>query len=168
MKIRFLYYRKTIAKIIFTFSLGMLTLVCGVGCSQNYGRIHWDETITQAFEANQSEPGYNYYQYTIGMRVFAIVGLDPKLELQSRIWRELETDTEDFKVAVSRIWYENGWTPDYARGAVIMDPDGEKAGVYFSSIPIVSIKFKPENQVVVMLDTTLIRGGPDGNGAMLD
>jgi hypothetical protein len=43
-----------------------------------------------------------------------------------------------------------------------MNPDGEKVGVYFSSIPIVSIKFKPDNQVVVMLDTSAIRGGPDG------
>jgi hypothetical protein len=96
------------------------------------------------------------------MRVFAIVGLDPKLKLESRIWRKLEADAEDFKVATSRIWYEHGQILDYPRGAVIMDPDGEKVGVYFSSIPFVSINFKPENQVVVMLDTSAIRGGPDG------
>ena len=142
-------------------SLGVLTLVWVAGCSQNFGRIHWDEDVTQAFEANQVEPGYNFYQYTVGNRVFAIVGFDPKLELQSRIWRELETDTEDFKVATSRMWDNYTQLPEYPRGAVIMDPDGEKVGVYFSSIRFVSINFKPENQVVVMLDTSNIRGGPD-------
>jgi hypothetical protein len=161
MKIRYLFLQRTIAKKIFMFSLGVLTLVWVAGCSQNFGRINWDENVTQAFEANQVEPGYNFYQYTIGMRVFAIVGLDPKLELQSRIWRELETDTEDFKVATSRMWDNYTQLPEYPRGAVIMDPDGEKVGVYFSSIRFVSINFKPENQVVVILDTSNILGGPD-------
>ena len=149
------------ATTIIMFSLGVLTLVWSVGCSHNYGRIHWDDDTTRAFEANQIEPGYNFYQYTIGMRVFAILGLDPKLELQSRIWRKLEADTEDFKVATSRIWDNYTQLPEYPRGAVIMDPDGEKIGVYFSSIPFVSINFKPENRVAVILDTSAIRGGPD-------
>ncbi len=161
MKIRYWYLINTTAQTILMFSLGVLTLVWGVGCSQNYGRIHWDDDITRAFEANQVEPDYNFYQYTIGMRVFAIVGLDPKLELQSRIWRELDADTEDFKVATSRMWDNYTQLPEYPRGAVIMDPGGEKIGVYFSSIRFVSINFKPENRVAVMLDTSAIRGGPD-------
>jgi hypothetical protein len=161
MKIRFWYLKKTTAQTIFMFSLGVLTLVWDVGCSQNYGRIHWDDDITRAFEANQVEPDYNFYQYTIGMRVFAIVGLDPKLELQSRVWRELDADTEDFKVATSRMWDNYTQLPEYPRGAVIVDPAGEKVGVYFSSIRFVSINFKPENRVAVVLDTSAIRGGPD-------
>ena len=161
MKIKYLYLKKMTAKTIFMFSLGVLTLVWGTGCSQNFGRIHWDESVTQAFEANQVEPGYNFYQYAIGMRVFAIVGLDPKLELQSRIWRELEADTEDFKVATSRIWENYTKLPEDPRGAIIVDPAGEKVGVYFSSIRFVSINFKPNNRVAVVLDTSVIRGGPD-------
>jgi hypothetical protein len=162
MKIRYLFLQKTTAKTIFMFSLGMLTLVWVAGCSQNFGRIHWDENVTRAFEANQVEPGYNFYQYTIGMRVFAIVGLDPKLELQSRIWRELEADTGDFKVATSRMWDDYSQVREYPRGAVIVDPAGEKVGVYFSSIRFVSINFKPENRVALILDTSVVRGGPDG------
>ena len=161
MKIKYLYNKRTTAKTIVMFWLGVLTQVWVAGCSQNFGRIHWDEGVTQAFAANQVEPDYNFYQYTIGMRVFAIVGLDPKLELQSRLWRELDADTEDFKVATSRMWDNYTQLPEDPRGAIIMDPDGEKVGVYFSSIPFVSINFKPENRVAVMLDTSAIRGGPD-------
>ena len=161
MGIKFSYLKQLTAKTVLASILGFLALVLFVGCAGNFGRIHWDEDVTRAFEANQVEPGYNFYQYTIGMRVFAIVGLDPKLELQSRIWRVLETDTEDFKVATSRMWDNYSQLPEYPRGAIIMDPDGEKVGVYFSSLRFVSINFKLENQVVVMLDTTIIRGGPD-------
>ena len=162
MKIRCRYLQRTTAKTIIMFSLGLLALVWGDGCSQNYGRIHWDDHITRAFEANQVEPGYNFYQYTIGMQVYAIVGFDPKLEMQSRIWRELARDTEDFKVATSRIWYNDYQLPEEPRGAVIMNPDGEKVGVYFSSLHFVSIKFNPGNQVMVMPDLSLIRGGGEG------
>ena len=161
MKIRYLYIKRTTAKAILMFSLGLLTLVWGVGCSQKYGQIHWDEDVTRSFEMNQVDPGYNFYQYTIGMRVFAIVGLDPKLELQSRLWRELEADTEDFEVATSRMWYDYSQIREYPRGAVIMDPAGEKVGVYFSSIRFVSINFRPENRVVLVLDTSVVRGGAD-------
>ena len=161
MKIRHLYLSKTAARTIFMIILGVWSLVWGAGCSQNFGRIHWDDDITQAFEENLVEPQYNFYQYTIGMRVFAIVGLDPKLELESRVWRELEADTEDFKVATSRIWYNYTQLPQDPRGAIILDPAGEKVGVYFSSIRFVSINFKPDNRVVVVLDTSAIRGGPD-------
>jgi hypothetical protein len=58
------------------------------------------------------------------------------------------------------MWDNYTQLPEYPRGAIIMDPDGEKAGVYFSSLRFVSIKFKPENQVMVMLDTTFL-WGPD-------
>ena len=141
--------------------MGLLTLLSLAGCSQNYGRIHWNDDVTRAFEANQFDSDYNFYQYTIGMRVFAIVGLDQKLELESRIWRELDADSEDFKVATSRMWDDYSQTRYEARGAFIMDPVGERVGVYFSSIRFISIHFKPENRVQLMLDTSVVRGGPD-------
>ena len=156
MNIRYYYVPK-----LFMFGSGMLILLLMIGCSQNFGRIHWDENVTQAFQTNQIDPDYNFYQYTIGTQVYAIVGLDPELELQSRIWRELASDTEDFQLATSRIWYNYTRTDEDPRGAIIKDPTGESVGVYFSSLRFVSFKFRPENQVTVLLDTTPITGGPD-------
>ncbi|MBW2487682.1 MAG: hypothetical protein JRE72_09690, partial [Deltaproteobacteria bacterium] len=95
------------------------------------------------------------------MRVCAIIGLNPELELRSKVWRELSSDTEDFSLATSRIWYNYTELPEDPRGAIIQNPSGEDVGVYFSSIRFVSIKFQPNNRVMVMLDTTPITGGPD-------
>jgi hypothetical protein len=161
MDIRHLYRKKTTAHTIFTLCTGLMTLFLVAGCSQNYGRIHWDDNVTQAFQTNQIDPNYNFYQYTVGTQVYAIVGLDPKLELQSRIWRELASDTADFSLATSRIWYNYTKTPEDPRGAIIRNPSGEDVGVYFSSIRFLSIKFEPENKVMLMLDTNPITGGPD-------
>ena len=161
MKIKYLHCAKVTVKTIIPFSTGLLIMIFLAGCSQNYGRIQWDENVTQAFQNNQIEPDYNFYQYTVGTRVFAIVGLDPELELQSNIWRELSSDTEDFSLATSRIWSNYTQLPEDPRGAIISNPIGEKVGIYFSSIRFVSIKFQPNNRVMVMLDTTPITGGPD-------
>lgn len=160
MDIKYLHCGKTTVKTL-TLSSGLLILLFLAGCSQNFGRIHWDENVTQAFQNNQVDPSYNFYQYTIGMRVFAIVGLDPELELRSNIWRPLSSDTEDFSLATSRIWYSDTQLPKDPRGAIIRKPDGEDIGVYFSSIRFVSVKFKPNNRVMLMLDTNPITGGPD-------
>jgi hypothetical protein len=161
MDIRYTRCAKTTAKTVIVFITGLLILIFLAGCSQNYGRIQWDENVTRAFQNNQIEPDYKFYQYTIGMRVFAIVGLDPDLELDSNVWRELSSDTADFKLATSRIWYDYALSPMEPRGAVIRNPSGEDVGIYFSSIRFVSIKFQPNNRVMVMLDTTPITGGPD-------
>ena len=160
MKIKYLHCAKVTFKTIIPFSTGLLIMIFLAGCSQNYGRIQWDENVTQAFQNNQIEPDYNFYQYTVGTRVFAIVGLDPELELQSNIWRELSSDTEDFSLATSRIWSNYTQLPEDPRGAIIRNPIGEKVGVYFSSIRFVSIKFQPNNRVMIILDTTPITGGP--------
>ena len=161
MKIKYLHCAKVTVKTIIPFSTGLLIMIFLAGCSQNYGRIQWDENVTQAFQNNQIEPDYNFYQYTVGTRVFAIVGLDPELELQSNIWRELSSDTEDFSLATSRIWSNYTQLFEDPRGAIIRNPISEKVGVYFSSIRFVSIKFQPNNRVMIMLDTTPITGGPD-------
>jgi len=144
--------------------IGLLAAVLIVGCSGDFGRIRWDADVTQAFENSQVPLDLNFYYYGVGMQTYAIVGLDPKWELNSSMWRKLEADTEKFKVVKSRIWYNDLTLPHEPQGAVILDPDGAKAGVYFSSLPFVSIKFKPENRIMVMLDTMYIRGGPDGGG----
>ncbi len=161
MNIRHLYRKKTTPLTILTLA-GLMLLFSVAACAKNFGRIQWDDNVTQAFQTNQVDGNYNFYQYTVGTQVYAIVGLDPKLELQSRIWQELASDTTDFSLATSRIWYNYTKTPEDPRGAIIRDPSGEGVGVYFSSIRFLSIKFKPNNRVTLLLDTTPITGGPDG------
>jgi hypothetical protein len=82
--------------------------------------------------------------------------------MESKMWRELATDTADFKVATSRIWDNPYYSPHDPRGAIIMNPDGEKVGIYYSSLIYVTIKFQPENHISVIPDKAFL-GGPDGN-----
>ena len=72
MKIRFFYL-----------CFILLALVMMFGCTANYGRIQWDADVTEAFKTNQVNPDYQYYYYGVGMQTYAVVGLDPKLEMDS-------------------------------------------------------------------------------------
>lgn len=145
-----------------TISLGLLAVALIAGCSADYGRIRWDEDITRSFKTHQVQTDYNYYYYGIGMRVFAVVGLDPELEMQSRIWRELSPDTEELTVAISRIWDNPYYAPYHPRGAYIVNPAGEKVGVYYSSLIYVTTKFESENRVSIIPDTAFL-WGPDSS-----
>lgn len=162
MKISYSFRKTATQRFYFSCFVCLSVLVLFVGCSQNYGRIRWDEDVTQSFKTHQAQPGYKYYYYGVGMRVFAIVGLDSELKLESKMWRKLATDAEEFKVATSRIWENLYYNPHYPRGAIIMNPAGEKVGVYYSSLIYVTIKFQTENEVSVIPDTAFL-GGPDGD-----
>lgn len=157
MKIKDTYPLNEITK-IFALSLGLLTLVLFAGCSQNYGRIHWDEAVTGAFETAKVDPNYRYYYYGVGMQTYAIVGLEPKWEMNSKMWRQLQADSEEFKVTASRIWSDTFYAPYRARGGNIVNPEGEKVGIYYSSLSYPTVKFEPENQVMVILDTPFMYG----------
>ena len=131
------------------------------GCTGNYGRIQWDADVTEAFETNQVNPDYQYYFYGVGMQTYAVVGLDPKWEMNSIMWRSLQSDTEEFKVTTSRIWDNDYVAPYYPRGAHIIDASGDRVGVYYSSLIYPTVKFETENQVSVILDTAFLWGPGD-------
>lgn len=163
MNINFFYPQKTTGLTCSAFGLCLLALALMVGCSGNYGRVAWDAEVTKAFKNNQVQPDYKYYYYGDISRYYAIVGLDPKWELRSRIWQKLEPDTEKFNEATFWIWDNPYYYPHDPRGAHILDSSGNKVGVYYSSLIYVTIKFEPNNQVRVMPDTAF-NWGPDDNG----
>ena len=151
---------------IFAWSFGLLTLVLFAGCAQNYGQIHWVAAVTDAFKSARVDPNYRYYYYGVGMQTYAIVGLEPKWQMNSKMWRQLQPDSQEFKVTASRIWSDTFYSPYRARGGDIMDPNGEKVGIYYSSLSYPTVKFEPENQVMVILDTPFMYGPGADNGKL--
>jgi len=148
----------------FAWGFGLLILVLFAGCAQNYGRIHWDAAVTDAFKTAKVDPNYRYYYYGVGMQTYAIVGLEPKWEINSKMWRQLQADSQEFKVIASRIWADTFYAPYRARGGNIMDPNGEKVGIYYSTLSYPTVKFEPDNQVTVILDTPFMYGPGADNG----
>lgn len=126
------------------------------GCLENYGRIQRNPELTQAFQSYKVEPDYKYYYYGQTNYPYAIIGIDPAYQLTSKVWREIDPETEQFKNMVYWVWGGDYYSP--ISGANILSPTGEKVGIWYSSIWFVAIRFEENNRIAVMPDTPFIRG----------
>jgi len=157
MKSRQFCPKKATSKPFIAFLFGLLVFALAAGCTGSYGRVAFDDNVTDAFKAGQVSSDFKFYYYGVNNRHYAIVGLDPKWELQSRIWRQIDPQAEKFKEAVNHMWEIELYPPYYARGSHIFDNEGNKAGVYYSSL-YVTVKFGSDNQIQVMPDTVSHEG----------
>ena len=128
------------------------------GCFENYGRLKHNDEVTRAFQTYQVEPDYKYYYYGRTNMPYAIVGIDRAYHMQSRVWREVDQDTEQFKKMIYWVW-DDVYVPFYLSGAYITDPGGKKVGIWYSGIWYAAIRFEENNRIVVMPDTPFL-GGP--------
>ena len=135
----------------------IITLTLIAGCSANYGSLKRDAEVQQAFESNQVPMDYKYYYYA-DSEPYVVFGIEPKYEMDSNMWRDVSPDTEEFKEMTRWIWEDYGY---YKFGADILDPNGVKVGIMYTSINETSVKFVGDNQIVVMPNTPFL-WGPDG------
>lgn len=143
------------------FSFGILLFLASTlvtGCFENYGRLKHNTDVTRAFINNQIEQDYKYYYYGRTNMPYAIVGIDRDYHMQSRVWREVDHDTEQFKKMILRVW-DDVFLPFYLSGADITNPSGKKVGVWYSGIWYAAVRFEENNRIVIMPDTPFL-GGP--------
>ena len=156
-RIRKTYNNKQLRNILLgLFGIVILTLLAG--CIGNYGRLQRDAAVQQAFESHQVPTEYKYYYYGLDSRPWAVIGIEPKYELNSKMWQAAAPDTAEFKKMTRWIWEDYSY---YKFGANILDPDGNKIGVYYSAIVGTAVKFGDDSQIMVMPYDPWIMG-PDG------
>ncbi len=143
------------------FACALILLIGLAGCAGDYGKFQRDEQVWHAFENNQLSTDYNYYHNSHHNETYAIMGLDPKYRLKSKFWREVEPGTEEFRGLASRLWEDYN---RYRFGANLLDPNGNKIGVWYSSEYITDIRFYEDNQVKVRMLTPWLGGPDDGRG----
>ncbi len=136
----------------------ILTLIAG--CSANYGSLKRDAEVQQAFESNQVPMDYKYYYYG-DSEPYVIFGIEPKYEMDSKMWRAVAPDTAEFKEMTRWIWEDYGY---YKFGADILDPNGSKVGIMYTAIRETSVKFVGDNQIVVIPNTPFLWGPEASRG----
>ena len=132
------------------------------GCLANYGRLNWDSQVAAQFQANESQEDFNYYYFGVGNRTFAMAGISDKYSMDSKMWRQVQPDTQDFKDLISRAWVNSYYAPYDPRGAHILDPQGNRVGSWYSSLRFVTVKFSEDNRIVIITDKPFL-GGPSAD-----
>ncbi|MGD2272218.1 MAG: hypothetical protein PVI06_17590 [Desulfobacterales bacterium] len=133
------------------------------GCFGSYGRIMRNPELTEAFQNNEIPQGYKYYYYGDPDKPYAVAGVDPKYEVRSKLWREVDPKSENrkFKKMIYWMWADYGY---YPYGAHILDPSGNKVGSWYSSIYFVAVKFSADHRIMLMPETPFL-WGPTANAS---
>jgi hypothetical protein len=126
-------------------AMAIMILLILPGCMGSYGRIKSNPDLTAAFKNNLELPDYNYYYCGRENLPYAVVGIDPQYEFQDRVWFKIETKADVYKKAAGIIAWDTTWS----RGADILDPEGNRIGIWFSYYNSTTVKVGPDNKVAV-------------------
>ena len=129
------------------------------GCTAKYGMLKRDAEVQQAFESNQVPMDYRYFYYG-DSEPYVIFGIEPEYEMDSLMWRDVSPDTVEFKEMTRFLWEDYGY---YKFGAVILDPDGTKVGIMYTSIRETTVKFVGDNRIEVIPNTPFLWGPASGS-----
>ena len=89
---------------IFAFAAWAVMLMGFTGCAGSLGKITRDPELTKAIQNNQVIEGYRYYYYGYANRPWALAGIDPKYEVPSKLWREIDPKSESEKFKKLIYW----------------------------------------------------------------
>ena len=135
-------------------------ILAATGCFNSYGRIKSNAATNQAFETIQIPDNYKYYYYGRSNMPYAIIGLDSAYNLKSRLWREVDHNTEAFREMLEWTWWDTFYYPNMPRGKDILDPEGKKIGIWYSSARWAAVKMlDDQGSVMIAPDTPWDLGG---------
>ena len=125
----------------------LLTTVFFAGCgSVTYGRLENSPEITQVFKDSQILSDYRYYISGFQRVPYAIIGIDSKYHLRPGLWQPLDMDPSTLTQIVFRMDIVYSLTP---RGAWIVDHEGNRLGVWYSSQYQTTVAREKNNQIMV-------------------
>jgi hypothetical protein len=133
-----------------------LAMLCLAGCGGSYGRLNRSNDISKAFERHEILPDHAYYATGPEARPAAILAIDRSYTLKPGLWRSVDMTPALLKRLVDAMTDQLGFTPA-TLGGVITDPEGNRAGVWYSLYSRTTIRFEAENVIVVSLP------GPDSD-----
>jgi hypothetical protein len=84
------------------------------------------------------------------------MGINSDYNLRSRIWRAVEPATEEFKHMTYWIWEDFGY---YPYGAYILDPEGRRIGIWYSSVWFAAVKVEDNTKTIEVMPHIFL-GGP--------
>ena len=138
------------AKGWFLFLNIILVLMIAVlsGCSSpNYGRLQSSHEVTQMFNNNQILSDHQYYFSGFQRIPYGIVAINNNYKLRSSRWKPIELNPTILNQLAYRMSHVYSLEP---RGAWILDPDGNRVGIWYSSRYQATVKMEKDNHVVVV------------------
>jgi hypothetical protein len=124
-----------------------LALVLSACATANTGGVQKSSEVARAFESYFAVPDYEYYLYNQENNPYAVVGLQKDYFIKSPDWRPLDPNSDKFKKVIDLVKdFPRGFTQPY--GSYIMAPEGERIGMWYSTLAPPGISVDPETRRV--------------------
>jgi hypothetical protein len=117
-------------------------------CMENYGRLAIDAQVGQDFRAGVIQPDLRYYYTGRENMFYAIIGIDRAYTVPSRYWISIAPEPDQLRKMSENIFQEGRVDP---YGALIMAPDGELVGIWYSNLYNYSVRVDHQTHTVQIL-----------------
>lgn len=125
--------------------------------SFKYGKLKRDRDVNNLFQSYEVLPDYKYYTSGNAGIPYAIIGIQNKYKLRPGTWRAIEPTTPLLRSWVSNMDNIYGYPP---YGSIILDDNGQKIGVWYSSKQWTTVIIGENNEVAVLApEAPGFRGG---------
>jgi hypothetical protein len=129
------------------------------GLKFKYGKLERSREVTNKFETYQILPDHRYYTHGWGTIPYAIIGIPNNIKLRQGLWKAVEVTAPLLRSWVSQMDSIYGYPP---YGSHILDHQGNRIGVWYSSKQWTTVVIEDDNQVAVFTpEPPGFRGGDD-------
>ncbi len=129
---------------------GVLLLISISLCAcstSNYGKIESRTSVTNSFQSNEILPNHKYYFAGVRSQPTVIVGINQNYELMDRMWTQIDPESNDFSVIIDRVLIRQSDFRFQAWGFVILDPEGNEVGVWYSTYRTAAVRINENGQI---------------------
>lgn len=125
--------------------IGLLMMLCSCTAA-NYGKLQASPEVTKVFDDHRIVADHRYYYSGLQGVPDAIMGLHTNYTLKSKLWQAVDFDSQLLNTWVNRMAYVHLVSP---RGAWILDPDGNRIGVWYSARHQTRVRVEKGNHVFI-------------------
>jgi len=119
-----------------------------IGCSAPIsGSLQSSPEVTEVFEKSQILSNHQYYVSGFQRIPYAIIAVDNNFQLRTGRWKPIDMDSTALNQLIYRMEHVYSLNP---RGAWILDPEGNRLGVWYSSQYQTKVKREKGNRIVVV------------------
>ena len=131
--------------------LAFLFSILVAGCSVHSGKhgvLQLRGKIDDIFESHQVMDNYNYYYSGRDARPDAILGVNKKYSLRSRLWKPVDLTSEQLRLWVDMMTDHRGYSVR-TYGAEVLGPGGEHIGIWYSPWSWTTVRLEDDNNVII-------------------
>ncbi len=132
------FIKKYIRTVVFiTLCAIAMVSAAHAGLFGNLARFQKDMEMTKSYNQDQVLPDYKYYYTGRSHIPYAVIGIDPGYDLNSRFWNSIDTR----QMVIEKVGNLMPTPPFNMTAARILDTNGKQIGIWFSYYPSTIVKF---------------------------